>query len=337
MKTIIANNRQVQIVEENIPKVVADYVLIKTVFSVISPGTEISMLTQSEGQRFALGYSALGKIIECGEGTEPFQKGDLIACYGAPYVRHSEYLLVPKTLCRKIPDSVDPKEGALGGLGAIAIHALRIANLQFGETAIVAGLGILGQLLAQIAHAASYQVIPYDISPERASQFQSITGIKSMTTAEQLEDQIQRQTEDQGADAVFLCAGGKKSSLTTDSLKWIRDKGKVIIVGDIEPLFPRNLMFSKEAQILISRAGGPGRYDPIYEKNAVDYPYGFVRWTEGRNVGEYLRLLAQKKINVTPYVQDVTLLEKVEEAFQSLMTNHQSLTKVIQYEEGVDV
>ena len=110
--------------------------------------------------------------------------------------------------------------------------------------------------------------------------------------------------EKHGADAVLLCSGGKRSSLTHQSLEWIRQQGKVVIVGDIEPDFPRNLLFQKEAQILISRAGGPGRYDPVYEKQAIDYPYGYVRWTEGRNVAEYLRLVNDKRINVQPFLTD---------------------------------
>ncbi|MFK4997043.1 hypothetical protein ACI2OX_04060 [Bacillus sp. N9] len=135
---------------------------------------------------------------------------------------------------------------------------------------------------------------------------------------EQMEEEVQSSTNNQGADAVLLCAGGKRSPLTYESLKWIRNKGKVIIVGDIEPEFPRDLMFSKEAEILISRAGGPGRYDPTYERDAIDYPYEFIRWTEGRNIAEYIRLVNEKRIDVQPLIKDEIGFDQVAEEFTEL-------------------
>jgi threonine dehydrogenase-like Zn-dependent dehydrogenase len=332
LKTVVAKNGRVQLENEKIPQVRDQHLLIRTMYSVISPGTELSMISNSHNRTIPLGYSAVGEVVECGKDTDSFFPGDIVSCYGAPYVRHSEYLLVPKTLCSKVPTGVDPKEAALAGLGAISIHALRVAKLQFGEWIVVAGLGILGQLIGQIAHAAAYKVIPYDISHERASLFTTITGIPSCLSSEEVTKTVLRQTKGLGVDAVLLCAGGKYSSLTGESLNWIRDQGKIVIVGDIEPNFPREQMFAKEASILISRAGGPGRYDPIYEKNAIDYPYGFIRWTEGRNVEEYLRLVSEKRIRVSPYLQDLIKLVYVPEAYTDLKDKKQSvLTKVIEY------
>jgi threonine dehydrogenase-like Zn-dependent dehydrogenase len=332
MKKIVAKNQAIEVILDEKPQVRPSYLLLRTLYTVISPGTELTMLSLSENKQIDLGYSGVGIVEECGEGVEGYKVGDVVACYGAPYVRHSEYMLVPKTLCSKVPDHVDPKEAALGGIGAIAIHALRVANLQFGERVVVAGLGVIGQIVAQIANAAAYDVYAYDLSKERTDLLNMNMNVPVFTQMEDLSRSLASAGEYGGADAVLLCAGGKRSILTEHSLKWIRDKGKVVIVGDIEPDFPRNDMFAKEAQILISRAGGPGRYDQSYEKNAVDYPYGFVRWTEGRNVGEFIRLVSEKKINVSPYVGEEVAVEDIKTAFESLQDkNSSTLTKVIKF------
>ncbi|WP_114746579.1 zinc-dependent alcohol dehydrogenase [Falsibacillus pallidus] len=332
MKSVVARNRAVEVVEEMKPEVKPSYVLVKTSFSVISPGTEISIINKSKDHQINLGYSASGIVESCGDGVEGIKEGDLVACYGAPYVKHAEYLLVPKTLCCKVPPNVTAKEAAFGGIGAIAIHALRVGKLEFGESAVIAGLGILGQMIALIANAAAYRVFAFDLSAARTEMLTNEPYIHCHSDIEQMEKDLFENTNFRGADSVFLCAGGHKSPLTSQSLKWVRDKGKVVIVGDIEPDFPRQDMFAKEAEILISRAGGPGRYDPVYECRAIDYPYGFVRWTEGRNIGEFLRLVNEHKIDLSPYVNEVISSEDVGEAFEQLRNKETSvLTKVIRY------
>ena len=332
MKKIVACNRSVELIEESKPAIKPSYVLVKTLYSVISPGTELLTIESSEGKQIPLGYSAVGIAEEIGDHTEDLKAGDIVACYGAPYVHHAEYLLVPKTLVAKVPDSVDPKEAALAGIGAIAIHALRVANLEFGETVVVAGLGLLGQMIAKIADAAAYRVIGYDLHQERTTMLHSETNIKTFTAIENLENEIGRLTRGNGADAVLLCMGGKRTHLTGESLKWIRNKGKVVIVGDVEPDFPRSLMFSKEAQILISRAGGPGRYDYVYEAEAIDYPYGFVRWTEGRNIEEYIRLLSERKINVSSFITEIVDYKSAAGEFEKLQNKETNvLTYIIDF------
>ncbi|MEH7114353.1 zinc-binding alcohol dehydrogenase [Neobacillus niacini] len=333
MKRIVAHNKKVEIIEDELPQIEGkpSYILVKTLYSVISPGTELTILSNSENKQVHLGYSAMGEVVECGSEIIDVKKGDLVACYGAPYVHHDEYLLVPKTLYAKVPESVDPKEAALAGLGAIAIHGLRIANLQFGETVVIVGLGVLGQLIAKIANAAAYNVIAYDLHESRVEMLQS-EYIKSFSTIEDMEEAIRVETNSHGADAVLLCAGGKRSPLTQECLKWIRNKGKAVIVGDIEPDFPRDLMFAKEAELLISRAGGPGRYDKVYEKEAIDYPYEYVRWTEGRNVEEYIRLVKEKRINVRPFITEVVEFEEAPHEFEKLFNKESTtLTKLIHF------
>ncbi|WP_251552212.1 zinc-dependent alcohol dehydrogenase [Neobacillus muris] len=333
MKRIVAHNKRIEIIEDDVPSLAGkpSYILVKTMYSVISPGTELTILANSENKQSHIGYSAMGEVIQCGGEITDVKKGDLVACYGAPYVHHDEYLLVPKTLFAKVPEAVDPKEAALGGLGAIAIHALRIANLQFGETIVIVGLGVLGQLIAKIANAAAYNVIALDLSENRVEMMKE-ENIKAFTAVEEMEAAIQIETNSHGADAVLLCAGGSRSPLTRECLKWIRNKGKAVIVGDLEPDFPRDLMFGKEAQLLISRAGGPGRYDAVYEKAAIDYPYEYVRWTEGRNVAEYIRLIYEKRINVQPFISEVVEFDAAPQEFEKLLNKQSTtLTKLIHY------
>ena len=332
MKTVVARDRVVKLIEGSRPKIKPSYLLIKTLHSVISPGTELSLIESSDNKEIALGYSAVGVVVECGEGVDDYQIGDTVACYGAPYVGHADHILVPTTLCAKVPATVKPKEAALAGIGAIAIHALRIAKLEFGETVVIVGLGLLGQMIAKIASAAAYDVVAYDVQAERAAMLHKEENIRSFSTISEMESEIAKCTKNYGADAVLLCTGGKRSMLTGRSLEWIRQQGKVVIVGDSEPDFPRDLFFSKEAQILISRAGGPGRYDQVYEKQAVDYPYGYVRWTEGRNIAEYLRLVNDKKVNVQPFLTDEVEFWNAPAAYNDLL--HQkstTLTKIINF------
>lgn len=332
MRSIVAKNQQVHIVNGEKPMIKPSYVLIQTLYSAISPGTELGIIGASGDDQRNLGYSAVGVVAECGAGVDDYEVGDIVACYGAPYVEHSEYLLVPVTLCAKVPETMDVKEAALGGIGAIAIHALRVAKLEFGESVVVVGLGVLGQMIAKIANAAAYDVIAYDLDEQRVKKIAEETAITALSTREELEHKIGEHTGGHGVDAVLLCAGGKRSPLTGQSLEWIRKQGKVVIVGDIEPDFPRGLMFGKEAQILISRAGGPGRYDPIFEKEAIDYPYGYVRWTEGRNVAEYVRLVSKGKINVASFVTDEVNFEDAPRAYEELRNQQsEALTKIIRY------
>lgn len=332
MFSIIADKQEIKVIDKEKPVIKPAYLLIKTLHSAISPGTEASLIEVSKDRQVSLGYSAVGKVEECGEGVDNFKVGDVVAVYGAPYVEHSEYLLVPITLCAKVPANVDPKEAALGGIGAIAIHALRVPKIEFGETIVVVGLGLLGQMIAKIADAAACDVLAYDLSEERTKMLEDETGIRSFTKREDLETAIEELTGGNGVDAVLLCPGGKRSPLTGQSLEWVRKQGKVVIVGDIEPDFPRNLMFAKEAQIMISRAGGPGRYDVIYEKQAIDYPFGYVRWTEGRNVAEYLRLVSRGKINVKAFITDEVEFKNVAKAYDELLNKDSStLTKIINF------
>lgn len=309
------------------------HVRIKTEFSAISPGTELSFLQKASEQLSLLGYSAVGIIEDIGENVPGFEIGQRVACYGAPYVRHAEWLTVPSNLITAVPDHVRPEEAAFAGLGAIAIHALRTADLRFGESSVIVGLGVLGQMIAQIAQSAAFQVLGLDLNMSRVQMLQSQGFNQVFSKQELLQEQLSRVTDGHGVDCVILCVGGSNDELINSSLEWIRDKGKIIIVGDISTSFSRRLMFGKEAQVLISRAGGPGRYDSSYENENRDYPIGYVRWTEGRNIGEYIRLLAEKRISVSPLISDCVPLIHAEAAYNNYLNSSNVMGTLLKYEE----
>lgn len=334
IKIIAAQNGSLSVQEDALEPLHESYVAIKTEYSAISAGTELSILDQSGDRRVPLGYSASGTVVAIGNNVKNFKVGDRVASYGAPYTGHKSLMHVPQTLVSKVPDNVSLEDASLAGLGAIAIHALRHAELNFGEVIVVVGLGIYGQLISQVARAAGMVVFALNRNPLRANMLEkaSLGDIKAYTDQEIMEKDLAEYTNGQGADAVFLCTGGDSNYLTNKSLEWCKNKGISMIVGDLQPVYDRPLMFAKEITIKISRAGGPGRYDASYEKDAVDYPYGYIRWTEGRNVGEYLRLVSENKVKVSTYYSGSYSLSQHQKAYDELRERHASvLTHLFNY------
>ncbi|MFD0959094.1 zinc-dependent alcohol dehydrogenase [Paenibacillus chungangensis] len=315
MKSIATQQGEVIIVEKERPVIKPHYVLVQTHYSMVSPGTEITAIRRQSEQPHPLGYSASGQVIDVGDEVPALQVGHTVACYGAPYVNHSEYLLVPKHLVVPVPEHVAMRSAASAGLGAIAIHALRQSGLMFGECAVIVGLGMIGQLVARIAHAAAIKVVAIDLLASRRKLLQDIEGITICSHIDEVSSAVMEATGGIGADAVFHCAAGRQKDLFDTSFDWLRDRGTIIIVGDMAPEFTRAKMFGKEARVLISRAGGPGRYDRQYEQDCMDYPIGYVRWTEGRNIGEYVRLLSEKLISVESLLTKQVPLSRAHELY----------------------
>lgn len=307
---------KVDIMELEGPTPEANYVLVETAYSAISPGTEMILMTDLRStEPIPLGYSAMGIVTEVGTEVTHVEKGDRVACYGSPFVRHAELLKVPKQLVVPLPEQVGDQEAAYVGLGAIAIHALRQADLRFGESVVVVGLGILGQIISQIAEASANRVIGMDRIAERVAKLKASGSQLVYDNEEEMARSLHEVTQGTGADAVILCVGGGNTEILDKALTWIRDRGKIVIVGDVAMVCNRELMFQKEAQILISRAGGPGRYQADYEQKGFDYPIGHIRWTEGRNMAEYIRLVAEKKLRIAPLISHTLPLERIGEAY----------------------
>ncbi|OCT10562.1 hypothetical protein A8709_22190 [Paenibacillus pectinilyticus] len=329
MRAVKGINGSAQVLELPNPEMIPQFVKVKTEYSVVSVGTELMMITNNGDAN--LGYSASGIVMEVGEGVTHVVPGQRVACYGVP--AHRELLLVPKHLVVPVPDGVTQQEAAFVGIGAIAIHALRQAKLSFGETIIIAGLGILGQVIARIAHAASYKVIGLELMEERCRMLEAIGAI-ACRNQDELQKAVESDQACKGADAVMLCASNRKFSMIDDAIGWLRDRGRVVIVGDTGTEFDRDLLFMKEASVHISRAGGPGRYEETYEQQGVDYPIGYVRWTEGRNMGEFLRLIDGHKIDIQSLITNECALDELPIMYQSCFEKPQkSLGIVVRYDQ----
>lgn len=333
VKALQAHDGVVKIAEIEQPELFEAGVLVETHYTAVSPGTERLLIEGSKQGVRQLGYSAVGKVKKVGQSVKSVRVGDMVACYGAPYVGHMEQLVVPEPLVAKCSAEVLPKHASFAAHGTIAIHAIRQGQLQFGESVVVIGLGVLGQMIAKICAAASYEVICYEPNAKRAVMLKDTPGLEVFSDLTKMEQHIMDFTNGYGVDAVLLCAGGKHSETTSRSLEWVRKQGRIVIVGDVEPQFNREQLFVKEAVITISRAGGPGRYDVRYEKEAIDYPYHYVRWTEGRNLAAYIRLLERKAIDVSDFVQLEIPFEDSAGVYD-ILESSEALTAIIEYSGG---
>lgn len=251
-------------------------------------------------QPLALGYSSAGIIEELGEGLQGFSLGQRVACAGGSYAVHADYAIVPRNLLVPLPEEVDFDSAAFATLGAIALHGFRLAEVQIGERIAVIGLGLLGLLVVQIAIAAGCQVLGVDLNPERvalATQF-GATAIERPKA----EAAASGFSSGRGVDAVLICADTPTSDPVELAGAIARDRARVIAIGAVGLQLPRKVYYEKELTFINSRSYGPGRYDPSYEEKGQDYPSGYVRWTEGRNLGAFIELIASNRVNVHPLI-----------------------------------
>jgi polar amino acid transport system substrate-binding protein len=244
----------------------------------------------------ALGYSAAGIVVE--SACDDFAPGDRVACAGAGYASHAEVIAVPRNLAVRIPEGVSFDEAAFATLGAIAMQGVRQAKVSLGESVAVIGLGLLGQLTVQLLKAAGCRVIGLDIN-ERQFDLAREFGVDALATSEMASlDSIESFTRGIGCDAVILTASTSSNEPMELAIAAARKRGRVVIVGVSGMNLPRSPFYEKELEITIACSYGPGRYDPTYEEDGHDYPVGYVRWTERRNMESVLDLVAAKKLNV---------------------------------------
>ncbi|RPJ42634.1 MAG: hypothetical protein EHM21_12540, partial [Chloroflexi bacterium] len=247
-----------------------------------------------------LGYSSAGRIVAVGKGLEGFQVGDRVACAGGNYAVHAEYEIIPQNLLAHIPDTVDYESAAFTTLGAIAMHGFRLAQPQLGERVAIIGMGLLGLLSAGIASAAGCSVFGVDLDPRRIDLAHSM-GFSAVTRS-QAEESGRAFSHGQGFDIVLICADARSNDPIELAGALARDRGRVISVGAVGLSIPRKIYFEKELFFQVSRSYGPGRYDPNYEEKGLDYPLGFVRWTEGRNLEGFVDLLGSRRVDVRPLI-----------------------------------
>ncbi len=265
-------------------------------------------------QPMALGYSSAGTVVEPGPGLEGFKPGDRVACAGGGFAVHAEYAVVPRNLLVHLPDEVGFESAAFTTLAAIALQGFRLANLQVGERVAVVGLGLLGLLSAGIAKAAGCQVFGIDLNPQRLLLGEQMGAIVS--SRDGAEEAGRAFSQGSGFDAVLICADTSSDDPVQLAGVLARDRGIVVAVGAVKLDLPRKIYYEKELQFIVSRSYGPGRYDPNYEEGGQDYPFGYVRWTEGRNLQAVVDLMASGRLEVTPLISHRFPIDKAPQAYE---------------------
>jgi predicted dehydrogenase len=270
-----------------------------------------------------LGYSSAGEIIEVGEGATEFHIGDRVACAGLNYANHAEVNYVPRNLAVKMPDGLSYDAGCFVTIGAIAMQGVRLAEITLGEKVVIMGLGLVGQIAAQLARCAGATVLVTDLEPSKVELASRLGAHKTVCEPGDLSSSVTDFTNGYGADAVLICAATKSHGLIQKAAEISRLKGRVIIIGEVGMHIERRAYYEKELRLVVSRSYGPGRYDPNYEAHGVDYPLPYVRWTEGRNMQSFLDLLVRNDVRVDSLITHRFPIEKAESAYQ-LVTGERS-------------
>jgi predicted dehydrogenase len=369
MKQVLISKGKASVVEIPAPQVESGKVLVRVLFSCISSGTEMSGLknsgiplwkkaiTQPEkvekllqmvdaqglketrsfiaskrGNGGPTGYSAAGTIIEVGEGIHHLKPGDYVACAGAQCAFHAEIIRVPANLTVKLPKNLDLPSASTVTLGAIALQGVRRAQPTLGETFVVVGLGGIGQLTAQLLKTNGCRVIGIDPDRARIALAQQ-NGMDRGTDPEAGNDvlQVMRLT-DGGADGVIITAASSSNTVISTAFQMCRKKGRVVLVGEVGLHLNRADFYEKELDFLISSSSGPGRYDANYEEKGWDYPAAYVRWTENRNMAEFLRLLAEGRVQVQPLITAVYPIAEAASAYEQIKNGaHKPLLVLLSY------
>jgi predicted dehydrogenase/threonine dehydrogenase-like Zn-dependent dehydrogenase len=284
------------------------------------------------------GYSSAGTVIALAEEITDLQPGDRVACAGAGLAVHAEVACVPRLLLARIPErnpgeEVSFDEASFATLGAVALHGIRNAEVKLGELVAVIGLGLLGHLTVQLLKAAGCRVLGMDIDQSRATLATHLGADAVAVSAPEFRDLCVDQSCGAGVDAVLITAETPSSDPVNLAGAIARERAIVVAVGTVGIDIERRAYYEKELDFRVSRSYGPGRYDAAYEQKGRDYPIGYVRWTETRNMATFLQFLAEKKVNVAPLITHRFSIELAPSAYE-LITGKSGkpfLGVVIQY------
>jgi predicted dehydrogenase/threonine dehydrogenase-like Zn-dependent dehydrogenase len=366
MKQIVLRNGQPLVAEVPAPSPRPGYVLVANAASVISSGTERAAVVEGGGSlpmravrnpdlvlltlRHArehgiretvglvrnavsddtvLGYASAGTVLDTG-GLGDFTVDQTVACAGAGHANHAEVVSVPGNLVAPVPENVQSRDAAFTTLGAIAMQGVRRAEASLGERLVVVGLGLLGLLTVQILRAAGCVVLGVEPDPSRRELAVQL-GAEHALAPEGAVARVREWTRGAGADTAIVTAAATSNAIVNDAVAMVRRKGRVVPLGDVGLGFNRAGLYQREADVLISTSYGPGRYDPIYEEAGVDYPLAYVRWTENRNMAEFLRLLAARLVTVEPLIGLEMPVERAAEAYAALRSQPPPLAAVLRY------
>src|SRR5918994_6616934 len=283
-----------------------------------------------------LGYSLSGVVVATGAGAEQFKVGQRVACGGNQFALHAEYNWVPKNMCVAVPENVSQLDASFTTVGAIAMQGFRQSDAKLGETACVIGLGLVGQILVQILRAAGLQVVGIDVAAERCelatANGAAACGIPGDPSFDRTKTKLLALTGGAGADHIFLAAGGSTNQPVEVAADLARDRARVVDIGKCKLDLPWNAYYEKELDFRFSRSYGPGRYDPNYEERGIDYPIGYVRWTERRNMECVLDLLAAGQLNFETITSAVVSFDDAVAVYEKINGGElQGLGVVFQY------
>ena len=265
-----------------------------------------------------LGYSCAGEVISVADGVHEFRAGDRVACGGGTYANHAEINFVPRNLAVRIPSQVSSAAASLTTIGAIAMQGVRQAEVGIGETVAVIGAGLVGVLTIQILRAAGCRVVAIDLSPQRVKRAAEFGAHLTVAANDPTLPSCIKEFSRYGVDAAILTAATDSVEPAEMAAKILRDRGRIIVVGAVGMGVSRSNMYMKELSLTLSRSYGPGRYDPQYEEGGFDYPIGYVRWTERRNMEAFLDLLGAGQVDVTPLLEHRYTIEEGAKAFGDL-------------------
>jgi len=316
------------------PELKPRYVLTDTQYSLISAGTETQHIlamrrpeAKGRGPR-RIGYSNSGIVREASGEAARFRAGQLVGCYGGGFADHQSVCSMPRTLTAPCPEGVDPRHGAFVGVGTFGLNGLRLCDLSFGETVAVLGLGLIGQITAQIARGAGYRVVGITGS-DHLIDLASKLGINACvkrgrgdTVREAIDLAVglggapPAEGRPGGFDAALICSGSRDDNADLLlAMDVVREGGTVSIVGGVKQDFPRGPFFEREARLVVARAAGTGRYDPVHEVDAQEIPHSHVRWTEGRNCEEVLRMIGDGTLDVEPLISHEFAVDDAPDAY----------------------
>ena len=278
-----------------------------------------------------LGYSLAGEVIAVGDGVDEFRVSDRVACAGSS-ANHAEFNVVPKNLCARVPASVPLDIAACTTVGAIALQGVRQANPQLGELVAIVGLGLVGQFCVQLLVASGCKVLGLDPDPSRRALAQSLgahwVGPSDKHAAKMQVSELSRGI---GADVILVAASSDTSDPVQLAGEIARDRARIVDIGKTRLELPWELFYEKELDFRMSRSYGPGRYDPSYEENGVDYPVGYVRWTEKRNMELFLELVEQGKVQPQAVLNRRFAIGDAEEAYKTLLEEKTALGILLDY------
>ncbi len=358
---------ELQVLDVPVPVVSAGTILVRTHYSIISAGTEASTLSTARmgyigkaRQKPAqvkqvleslvqkgpvqtyravmkkldayspMGYSIAGEVVEVAPDVRGFTPGDRVACGGANLANHAEYVAVPSNLCVKLPDAARLDLAAYNTVGAIALQGIRQADLRLGETCVVIGLGLLGQLTCLMLRAGGVRAIGIDVLPSAVETAREHAADLAFTAEEPgLEEKIEEFTGGIGADAVIITAATASTGPIDQAGRLARKKGKIIIVGWIGTGFDQDTYYKKELDIRTSCSYGPGRYDINYEEGGLDYPVAYVRWTENRNMQAFQELIHSGKLDLDYLTTHTFKLDEATAAYELIMKREEPFLGVL--------